>query len=69
MKPDKRVVFVDAVHPEYQSQPVAGWFLKSAKPAVRSTMGGQRLKVHGALDLEEPRLTWVAGKEVNAKPP
>ena len=67
MKPDERVVFVDAVHPEYQSRPVAGWFLKSAKPAVRSTTGGQRLNVHGALDLEEPRLTWVAGKKVNAK--
>jgi hypothetical protein len=73
MKPDERVVLVDAIHPEYQSRPVAGWFLKSDpkspsfKPTVRSTTGGQRLNLHGALDLEEPRLTWVAGKKVNAK--
>ena len=48
--PDGTIVFVDAVHPECQSRPVHGRFIRSEKPAIRSTTGRQRLNLHAAFD-------------------
>ena len=67
MFPDETVVFADAVHPEYQSRPAHGWFIRSDKPAIRSTTGRRRLNLHGALNLETMKLTMVEGEKINAE--
>ena len=55
------------VHPEYQSRPAHGWFIRSDKPAIKATTGRQRLNLHGALDLETMKLTLVEGEKINAE--
>ncbi len=60
-------VFAAAVHPEYQSRPAHGWFIRSDKPAIKATTGRQRLNLHGALDLETMKLTLVEGEKINAE--
>ena len=67
MFPDATVVFAAAVHPEYQSRPAHGWFIRSDKPAIKATTGRQRLNLHGALDLETMKLTLVEGEKINAE--
>ena len=34
---DEMIVFSDAVHPEHQSRPAHGWFLKTQKTAIKAT--------------------------------
>ena len=65
--PPLTVVFAAAVHPEYQSRPAHGWFIRSDKPAIKATTGRQRLNLHGALDLETMKLTLVEGEKINAE--
>ena len=63
---NEAIVFADAVHPEWQSRPAHGWFLRSDRPAVRSTTGRRRLNLHGALNLETMGLTMVEGERIDA---
>ena len=63
---NEAIVFADAVHPEWQSRPAHGWFLRSDRPAVRSTTGRRRLNLHGALNLETMKLTMVEGERIDA---
>jgi len=50
--PDERIYFVDAVHPDHQSQAARGWIRKGEKKTLQST--GKQLRLHfaGALDLD-----------------
>ncbi len=64
---DEMVVFSDAVHPEYQSRPAHGWFLKGQKTAVKATSGRKRLNIQGALDLETFQFTFVESEKINAR--
>ena len=45
LRPDEMVIFSDAVHPEHQSQPAHGWFLKTQKIALKGTSGRKRLNI------------------------
>ena len=56
LRPDKRMVFTDAVHPEHQS-----------RTAVRVTMGRQRVNIHGDLDFEAMWQVRKAGERINAR--
>ena len=61
--PAGTVVFVDAVHPECQTRPAHGWFIRSEKPAIRSTTGRRRLNLHAAFDLEKMKVPWPGARE------
>jgi transposase len=52
LKPDEEIYFIDAVHPEHQSQAVCGWIKKGDQKTIQST--GKQLRLHfsGALNLE-----------------
>ena len=65
--PGEKVLFSDAVHPEYQSRPAHGWFPKSQKTAIKTISGRKRVNIQGALDLEELELTRVQGETINAE--
>ena len=67
LPPDEKVLFSDAVHPEYQSRPAHGWFPKGQKTAVKTTSGWKRLNIQGALDLETFQSTFVEGEKINAE--
>ena len=64
--PNEKVLFVDAVHPEYQSRPAHGWFPKDQKTAIKTTSGRKRLNIHGALDLETSEFIFVEAEKINA---
>lgn len=52
LKPNDRLFFLDAVHPEYQSQAVCGWIKKGECKTLQTTGKQKRLHFVGALDLK-----------------
>ncbi len=67
MMEDETAVFGDAVHPEYQSRPAHGWFLRGSHPAITTTSGRKRLNIHGVLNLEDGLFRFVEAEKVNAE--
>ena len=63
---DETIVFGDAVHPEHQSRPAHGWFLRESRPAIPATSGRKRLNIHGALNLETFQFQFVEAEKINA---
>lgn len=53
LKEGEKIFFGDAVHPEYQSQCVAGWILKNEIKTLGTTARQERLHFIGALELTE----------------
>jgi transposase len=51
--PSDELYFVDAVHPEYQSQAVCGWIKKGECKTLKTTAKQQRLHFVGALSLKK----------------
>jgi hypothetical protein len=43
---------MDAVHPEYQSEPAFGWVKKNTNPKLKTTAGRARVNINCALNLE-----------------
>ena len=64
---DEVVVFVDAVHPEYQTHPVGCWAPMDTPIAIERTTGRQRLNIHGAFDLETGKIQTLEVEKVNAE--
>ena len=50
---DEAVYFADAVHPEYQTKPSYGGVKARSNTAVTTTAVRGRVKIHGALNLED----------------
>lgn len=46
------IMFMDAVHPEYQSQAVSGWMPKGEIKTLATTNTQYRLHLNGAIDLQ-----------------
>jgi transposase len=65
--PDEELYFVDAVHPEYQSQAVCGWIKKGECKTLQTT--GKQLRLHfaGALRLEGMKLIVKEYETVDAE--
>jgi transposase len=51
LNPEDRLYFIDAVHPEYQSQAVCGWIKKGERKTLQTTGKQKRLHFVGALTL------------------
>ena len=51
LKPDEEIYFVDAVHPEHQSQAVCGWIKKGVQKTLQTTGKQLRLHLAGAICL------------------
>jgi transposase len=56
LKKDEIILFVDAVHPEYQSQSVSGWILKGETKTLGTTAKQERLHFMGAIELTEMKV-------------
>ena len=52
LKEDEEIYFIDAVHPEHQSQVVSGWIKKGEQKTLPTTGKQLRLHVNGALSLK-----------------
>jgi transposase len=64
---DEAIVFGDAVHPEHQSRPAHGWFLRGSRPAIAATSGRKRINIHGVLNLESGLFQFVEAEKINAE--
>lgn len=53
---NEELYFLDAVHPEYQSQAVSGWIKKGEKKTLQTTGKQHRLHFAGALLLNGPKV-------------
>ena len=56
LRSNEEIYFVDASHPEYQSQNVRGWIKKGEKKTLQTTGKQSRLHIVGALDLKEMKI-------------
>lgn len=56
LKEGEKIFFGDAVHPEYQSQSVAGWILKREVKTLGTTAKQERLHFIGAIELTEMQI-------------
>ena len=66
LKEDEKIFFGDAVHPEYQSQSVAGWILKNEIKTLGTTARQERLHFIGAVELTEMQVFTNEYNTVNA---
>ena len=64
--PSEIIMFLDAVHPEYQSRAAHGWFQKGQKVAIKTTSGRKRLNLHAAFNLENGDLSIIKADTINA---
>lgn len=51
LEPNATIMFMDAVHPEYQSQAVYGWIQKGVTKTLATTNTQFRLHINGILEL------------------
>ncbi len=56
LNPSDELYFLDAMHPEYQSQAVCGWIKKGECKTLQTTAKQQRLHLVGALTLNEMKI-------------
>jgi transposase len=57
LQSDDKLYFLDAVHPEYQSQAVCGWIKKGERKTLQTTGKQTRLHLVGALNLADMNVT------------
>lgn len=63
---DVEVVFVDAVHPEHNSQPAYGWIKRGETRELKTNSGRQRLNLHGAINAETHEITIIESDTVDS---
>jgi transposase len=51
LKADEGIMFMDAVHPEYQSQAVCGWIPEGETKTIPTTNKQTRLHINGVIEL------------------
>lgn len=69
LQKDEEIYFLDAVHPDYQSQAVCGWIQKGEKKTIKTTNKQTRLHIIGAVRLENMHIktkeySTIGGEEV-----
>lgn len=65
--PNEEIYFIDASHPEYQSQSVCGWIKKGEKKTLQTTGKQSRLHIAGALRLDELQILTEEYKTIDAE--
>jgi transposase len=66
LKPGDALFFLDAVHPEYQSQAVCGWIKKGESKTLQTTGKQKRLHFVGALNLSDMQVIVREYETINA---
>jgi transposase len=66
-EPDTPVLFMDGVHPTFNSMPAHGWLPKGERVEIQSNTGRERVNLNGALNAETHEMFVVEGESVNAQ--
>lgn len=66
---EDHLYFVDATHPQHNTQPSYGWILKGKAndKLVKTNSGRERLNLNGALDLKTHHAVVLSEETINAK--
>ena len=67
LKQDEDIYFIDAVHPEFQSQAVCGWILKTETKTLPTTNKQFRLHLIGAINLAKMKVITREYETVNSE--
>jgi transposase len=67
LKTDEEIYFLDAVHPDFQSQAVCGWILKFETKTLATTNKQFRLHFVGALNLQKMTIITREYETINAE--
>ncbi|MEJ2418316.1 MAG: transposase [Exilibacterium sp.] len=66
-KPEnKKLLFVDTVHPEHNTMAAYGWIKKGRNRKLETNGGRQRLNLHGAINIEALEMTVIESTTINA---
>jgi len=66
LKPGEQILFMDAVHPEYQSQLAYGWILKGKTKTLGTTTKQERVHFVGAIELKNLNIIAKEYETVNS---
>jgi len=66
-KPQDRIYFVDATHPQHNNMPHYGWIYKGEVKTIKGNTGRKRLNLNGALNLEDMAITVLEEKTINSE--
>jgi transposase len=64
-KPEDKIYFVDATHPQHNNMPFYGWIYKGETKTIKTNSGRTRLNLNGALNLEDLEITILSEKTIN----
>lgn len=67
ISPDEVIMFMDAAHPEYQSQAVCGWIPKGETKTLATTNTQFRLHLNGAIELNSMNIFTREYKTIDAQ--
>ena len=59
------IYFADAVHPQYNSIPAAGWIRRGKDKELRSNGGRKRVNINGAVNVESLEISTDFSKSIN----
>lgn len=64
-KPEDKIYFLDASHPQHNNMPFYGWIYKGVTKTIKTNSGRARLNLNGALNLEDMAITVLAEETIN----
>jgi transposase len=64
---DIEVLFMDAVHPQYNTMAAYGWIKRGEKRELKTATGRERLNLHGAMNAETYEITLIESQTVSTE--
>lgn len=64
-KPEDKIYFLDASHPQHNNMPFYGWIFKGETKVIKTNSGRTRINLNGALNLEDMEITVLAEETIN----
>lgn len=64
-KPEDKIYFLDASHPQHNNMPFYGWIYKGATKTIKTNTGRKRVNLNGALNLEDTAITVLSEETIN----
>ncbi|SRR5258708_523448 len=64
-KPEDKIYFLDASHPQHNNMPFYGWIYKGVTKTIKTNSGRTRLNLNGALNLEDMKITILSERTIN----
>jgi transposase len=64
-KPEDKIYFLDASHPQHNNMPFYGWIYKGETKVIKTNSGRARINLNGALNLEDMEITVLSEETIN----